>query len=61
VNTLPTATEETLEAHDYREQGLEEIPVESPRVMELEEIMKAIGGQEEKPVEVKASAKRRGR
>jgi hypothetical protein len=39
IKQLPQATEDLLYVHDYRLQGLEEVPKASPKVIELEEIL----------------------
>jgi hypothetical protein len=39
IKQLPQATEDLLYVHDYRLQGLEEVPRVSPKVVELEEIL----------------------
>jgi hypothetical protein len=39
IKQLPKATEDLLYVHDYRIQGLEEVPRVSPKVIELEQIL----------------------
>jgi hypothetical protein len=39
IKQLPQATEDLLYVHDYRLQGLEEVPRVSPKVIELETIL----------------------
>jgi hypothetical protein len=39
IKQLPQATEDLLYVHDYRLQGLEEVPKASPKVIELETIL----------------------